>query len=68
MTVYNTKFYGNKANSYGGSIYVRESNISIDNSIFLQNQATQGGAMYLTQGSRSAVVLRRTIIIQRELC
>ena len=61
MTVYNTKFYGNKANSYGGSIYVRESNVSIDNSIFLQNQATQGGAMYLTQGSRSVVILRRTI-------
>ena len=50
MTVYDTIFYGNKAKTYGGSFFVRESNVCINS-----------GVMYLTQGSRSVVILRRTI-------
>ena len=61
MMVYHTIFYGNKAKTYGGSVSVRESNICINSSVFLQNQATQGGAMYLSQGAHTAVILRGSI-------
>ena len=50
VTVYGTIFYGNKAKTYGGSFFIRESNVYLNSD-----------AMYLTQGSRSVVVLRRTI-------
>ena len=61
MTVYHTIFYGNKVKTYGCSVSVRESNICISSSVFLQNQATQGGAMYLSQGAHTAVILRGSI-------
>ncbi len=63
MTIYDTIFYDNKANTYGGTIFIRESNVCINNSVFAQNHAAQGGAMYLTQGTHCVLILRGTIYI-----
>ena len=49
MTIQDCSFYNNKANTYGGSFLIRDSSVYISNSIFLQNHATQGGAMHLIQ-------------------
>ena len=51
VSIHDSIFYGNEANTYGGSFFIRESSVYINNSIFLQNCATQGGVMYSTQSS-----------------
>lgn len=48
IVVSNSRFTGNKANSAGGAIYVRESTVTIEETAFDKNESgEQGGAIYL---------------------
>lgn len=52
LKVYNSTFGKNLAGMYGGSIYVSGSGqVSLQNCTFCQNQATEGGALYISLGN-----------------
>ena len=55
-SIHSSEFCGNSANSSGGTLFIRESDIFIDGSRFLKNSATQGGIMHLIQYSVVALI------------
>lgn len=47
LRIKNCTFENNKNISYGGAIFSLNSNVMVENSIFYENVATQGGSVYL---------------------
>ena len=71
LQILNCTFQNNKASDYGGSIYIYNSTeIVIKNSLFLSNEASQGGSIYYDHSSldydESFFVLKSNIFIKNK--
>ena len=54
MKMENTLFHNNKAISVGGAIYCDKSNVTLENSIFINHSSLQGGVLGMGEGSLMA--------------
>lgn len=55
ITISNTTFASNKATQYGGAIYNAQ-NVTVKDSVFTNNTAVSGGAIYGAAGSTTTVI------------
>ncbi|MCA9412439.1 MAG: hypothetical protein KC944_14580, partial [Candidatus Omnitrophica bacterium] len=56
MTLRNVEFSGNVAGGLGGAIRLRDANVIMDGVLFLNNSATDGGAVYTTDSEGSPII------------
>lgn len=57
LTVSDCGFENNKNASYGGAVFASNSDVTINNTVFLRNVANQGGSVYLTSDTRRTASL-----------
>lgn len=57
--IYSSKFCGNIAKSYGGTLFVRDPTYSLTVANFVENSATQGAVMHLIE--QSTIVLTEDV-------